>query len=557
MMHCRDAAHLLERFALLLELSGENPFKARAYSVAANVLATLDLPLDEAITSGAILSARGIGEGIRASLEELVRTGTISYLVTLERQIPPGVLQLTELRGVGAKKARQLWLDCGITSIEQLEQACREHRLASCKGFTQKTEQALLDAIAFWQSTRGYLQRHKAWQLFDATRRHLLENGAVEVLAAGELRRGIELISEVVIVAIATAPDRVALPEEFTPVGHRRYRTIATDIPIEIHLAEPATAGTVLLTATGSAEFIARLTHNTAIPLAATEEEIFHQLGLPFIPPELRDDGSIIEDAVHNGVPALVTLSDMRGMIHVHTTWSDGKHSIEEMAIAARQLGFEYIAICDHSHSAAYAGGLSIERVRQQKAEIVELNQRGLGICILHGIECDILPDGSLDYPDQVLAEFDLVVASVHSLFHLTMAEQTARMIRAIRNPYTTIVGHPTGRLLRRRESYPLDIPALIAEAAQTGTFIEFNVNPYRLDLDWRYHRLACSQGVRFAIDPDAHDIEGMAAIAEGITVARHGGLTAADVINTRSLSELLAMIAEQRQNKRRAEGVE
>lgn len=555
-MHCRDAAHLLERFALLLELSGENPFKARAYSVAAEVLAALDLSLDEALTSSALRTARGIGEGIRATLEELVRTGTIAQLVQLERQIPPGVVQLTELRGVGAKKARQLWLDCGITSIDQLERACREHAIASCKGFSQKTEQALLDAIAFWRSTRGYLQRHKAWRLFEAMRQHLLDNGATEVLAAGELRRGIEIISEVVIVAIASAPDRIILPDEFVPVGHRRYRTLTTDIPTEIHLADPNTAGTALLTATGSAEFIARLSHDTAIPLAATEEEIFHQLNVPFIPPELRDNESIIEDALHHGVPSLVTISDMRGMIHVHTTWSDGKNSIEEMAIAAHRLGFEYIVICDHSQSAAYAGGLSIERVRHQKAEIAAINERGLGIRILHGIECDILPDGSLDYPDQVLAEFDLVVASVHSHFHLSMAEQTARIIRAIRNPYTTIVGHPTGRLLLRRESYPLDIPAIIAEAAQTGTFIEFNVNPYRLDLDWRYHRLACSQGVRFAIDPDAHDIESMAALADGLTVARHGGLTAADVINTRSLAELLAMIAEQQQRKRLA-GVE
>ncbi len=549
-MECRDAALLLERYALLLELAGDNPYKARAYTAAAEALARLDGPLSSALESERFRSIRGIGEGIIATLTELAQTGTIAHLSELERQIPPGVVQLTELRGVGAKKARLLWQQCGITSIEQLERACLQHRIATCKGFSPRSEEALLEAIAFWRSTHGRIQRHKAWRLFHQLRSLLTEQGAIEVVAAGELRRGNDVISTLSAVVIADAPEALPVPDGFVPNGHRRYRSISGDITIELLLCTADSAGTALFMATGSEDFIAAALSNRSLPPLAREEEVFDYLGLPFIPPELREDATIIEHAQREGIPPLITLADMHGVLHVHTTWSDGKNTLEEMALAARSMGFEYIAICDHSQSAAYAGGLQPDRVLQQRAEIAALNERGLGIRILHGIESDILPDGSLDYPDHILAGFDLVVASVHSHFNLSATEQTARILRAMANPFTTILGHPTGRLLLRRDSYAVDIEAIITEAARTGTVIEFNVNPYRLDLDWRYHRRACSAGVRLAINPDAHSTEGIEDLADGITVARRGGLSAAAVVNTLPADEFLAMVHQQRHHK-------
>ncbi|RMF32578.1 MAG: PHP domain-containing protein [Chlorobiota bacterium] len=556
-MHCRDAAHLLERYALLLELAGENPFKARAFSRAAEILAPLDMALDQALALDAIQQARGIGEGIRGILVELAETGTIGHLETLERTIPASVVQLTELRGIGAKRARQLWQDCGITSIEDLERACRDGRIARCKGFTAKSQASLLEAIAFWRSTRGRLQRHKCWRLFDELRSFLLDHGAQEVYPAGELRRGAEVVSSLAIVAIADSPGVLPLPPDFVPSGARSYRSLERDIVAEIFLATPHDAGTALFSATGSSAFIHAVTGGTSLPPLPTEQDVFAHFGLPYVPPELRDDATLPERLRHGeSIPPLVTMDYMRGMLHVHTNWSDGKHSLEEMARAAAELGFEYIAICDHSQSAAYAGGLSIERVAEQRAAIEALNQRGLGIRILHGIESDILPDGSLDYPDDVLASFDLVVASVHSHFDLPEHEQTERICRALRNPYTTILGHPTGRLLLRRDGYRLDLERVLQEAARTGTAIEFNVNPYRLDLDWRYHQRACELGIRIAIDPDAHSTEGMLELADGITVARRGKLRAQDVLNTLPLAEFTAYVQAQRTRKQELAGL-
>ncbi|MCS7000459.1 MAG: PHP domain-containing protein [Bacteroidota bacterium] len=550
-MHSRDAAHMLDRYALLLEIAGENPFKARAFAAAAEMLAQHDQSLHDLIESGSLHHVRGIGEGILAVLEELDRTGTISHLAALEQQIPPGVIQLTELRGVGPKKARQLWLDYGITSIEQLERACQEQRVATWKGFSAKTQAALLEAIAFWRSTRGRIQRHKAWRYVRALQEVLQQHGAMQVFAAGPLRRGAEVIEEIVLVAVVLNPSTFQPPEGFQAAGSFRYRHLTADVPITLIVSEPESAGTALFFATGSEEFIAAAVASMPVPPLPREEDVFAALNLPFIPPELRNDAAIVQQVrAGASLPSLITLGDMRGMIHVHTTWSDGQNTIEEMALHARQLGFEYIVICDHSQSAAYAGGLTVERVLQQKAEIEALNKRLQGITILHGIESDILPDGSLDYPDEVLIHFDVVVASVHTHFNLSRHEQTARILRAIANPYTTILGHPTGRLLLRRSGYDVDLDAILAEAARTGTVIEFNVNPYRLDLDWRHHRTATAKGVRFAIDPDAHSIEGMAEITDGITVARRGGLTAADVVNTLSLEQFRAFTTQLRHSK-------
>ncbi|GIV49634.1 MAG: hypothetical protein KatS3mg038_0155 [Candidatus Kapaibacterium sp.] len=308
-MHCRDAAHLLERYALLLELAGENPFKARAFSRAAELLAPLDMALEHAVALEAIQQAPGIGEGIRGVLAELAKTGTIGHLETLERAIPAGVVQLTELRGIGAKRARQLWQDCGITSIEELERACRDGRIARCKGFTAKSQASLLEAIAFWRSTRGRLQRHKCWRLFDELRSFLLDHGAQEVYPAGELRRGTEVVSSLAIVAIADSPGVLPLPPDFIPSGARSYRSLERDIVVEIVLATPDETGTALFSATGSQAFIHAVAGSANLPLFPTEAEVFAHFGLPYVPPELRDDATLPERLRHGeSIPPLVTM---------------------------------------------------------------------------------------------------------------------------------------------------------------------------------------------------------------------------------------------------------
>jgi len=550
-MHCRDAALVLERYALLLELAGENPFKARAFRRAAELLVALDLPLGVALAGEELRHAPGIGEGVRSVLAELTEHGTITHLVQLERSIPRGVVELTELRGIGPSRARQLWQTCGITSIEELERACREGRIAQCKGFTEKTQASLLEAISFWRTIHGRLPRHKCWRLFNELRTLLLDRGASDVLPAGELRRGLEVVQSLAIVAVSTAPEDVLLPDDFELFQTGHYRSLERGIAVDIYLASPDNAGTALFRATGSDAFIHAASAHDHLPGLPSEVEVFAHLDLPFVPPELRDDPTLLERLRRGeSIPPLVTMEAMRGLLHVHTTWSDGKSSLEDMAHAAAQLGFEYIAICDHSRSAAYAGGLSIERVFEQRAAIDELNCRGTGIHILHGIESDILPDGSLDYPDEVLAQFDIVVASIHTHFDLPEHLQTERVCRALRNPFTTILGHPTGRLLLRREGYRIDIEQILQEASRTGTAIEFNVNPYRLDLDWRYHQRARELGVPIAINPDAHSTDALGELADGITVARHGMLRTEDVINTLPLDKFTSYVNAQRNRK-------
>lgn len=551
-LRCRDAATMLARYSVLLELAGESPYRARAYAAAAEQLAALDQPLAEALSSGALASVPGIGKGILETLTELSQTGTIAELERLEREIPAGVIELTELRGVGPKRARQLWQELGITSIDQLEQACRQQQLRLHKGFTERTEATLLEAIDFWRASRGRTHRHKAWRLLGALAELLRSCGIEQLLPAGQLRRGCEVIDALTAVAVVEEPASMALPEEFVRISPLRYRWQPPEsVPVELVLARPQEVGTALFLATGSDAFITAVVGAATLPPFATEEEVFAHLGMQPVPPQLREDASFIAAARAGSIPTLIDRSHMRGMLHVHTTWSDGKHTIEEMARAAQAMGFEYIAICDHSRSAAYAGGLSIEMVKQQRQAIAALNEQGLGITVLHGIESDILPDGSLDYPDEVLEQFDLVVGSVHSHFGLSYHEQTQRILRALRNSYLTILGHPTGRLLLRREGYAVDIDAIIAEAARTGTVIEFNVNPYRYDLDWRYHPRATAAGVRFAIDPDAHSTDGMAEVWDGITVAGKGALTPECVINTIPLAEFRQFVAALRDRKR------
>src|SRR5690606_6609117 len=424
--------------------------------------------------------------------------------------------ELLRVKGLGAKKVRRLWQTLGITTLEDLEAAAQIGRLAELPGFGEKSQENILKSIAL---LKRYGTRRRFDQAVTQAQPLLLkirELGHVDRAEyAGEIRRKLETVEKVEIVA--SAVDLNAACEALHSMwetnaesseGCRTLRGQLTDgMPLEIHVVLPDRYGLELWQRTGSEDHLRAFREQLGVPGAVhDEEDIFAAAGLPYIEPELRENMGEIEAAREGLLPDLITLDDLKGILHNHSTYSDGAHSLEQMTNAARGLGYAYYGACDHSRSLTVANGLSIERVRQQQEEIRRLNEMNPpGFHIFSGIESDILPDGSLDYPEEVLAGFDLVVASIHSRFNMTRDEATERLIRAIENPYTTMLGHPTGRLLLRREGYPIDHEKVIDACADHGVAIEINANPRRLDLDWRWVRRATERGVLISINPDAH----------------------------------------------------
>ncbi len=553
---------LLEEIALLLELQGENPYKAQAYARAARTLAEQEVDVQRAVEEGTLRQLPGIGPSLEEAIAEYVRRGTISLYEQLRQQIPSGLLELTQLPEVGPRRARQLYEQLGIASIEALEEACREHRVAALKGFGPKREQALLAAVRLWKESRRQLHVHTALREAQRWRELLLALPEVaQVSVTGTLRRFAETIGELAFVVASPRPERLArvlgkqLPE-LQPAGEWSFRGYGErGVAVQIELVSVEHAGWVLLRTTGTRAFVAALEEElrargfdptpqallrqgVPVPLR-TEEELFALLGLPVIPPELREEATIIGSVRREGLPRLVLPSDLRGMLHVHSTWSDGKASIRQMALAAKALGYSYIAICDHSPSAFYAGGLDPERLRQQHAEIDRLNGQSLGIRILKGAEVDILPDGSLDYPEEILEQLELVVASVHSHFKQSRSAMTARLLRALEHPAVHILGHPTGRLLLSRPPYEVDIDAIMEAALRLGKVIELNAQPYRLDVSWHVLRRWRTRGVRIAINPDAHTVAELEYVDFGMRLARKALFPPEQVLNTLTLEEL------------------
>src|SRR6266487_5333253 len=584
-------AQVLEEIATLLELKGENPFKIRAYGNAARSLETFGGNLADLQDEEALAKIPGIGKAIAAKVKELAGTGKLKYLEELRAEFPAAILQLFSISGLGAKKIKALYEQLHISSVEQLREACESGRVAKLPGFGETTQTKICTAIEQRAKHSGYFQFGQIAAETESLRRDLAAHpDALQVDVAGSYRRRREIVRDVDLVVATKEPATITeflvkhtLAESIIAQGPTKTSVrLRSGIQCDLRVVSSAEYPFALNYFTGSKEHNIemrsralprgwtlneyRLTRlppdpkakkvragrggrkpTTKIPTIRDEAELYHALGLDFIPPELRENCGEFEAAKSGKLPRLIELENLRGTFHCHTTASDGHNSLEEMVAAARELGLEYIGIADHSRSSVQAHGLDAARLKVQLVQIRKLQSTLSDIRIFSGIECDILRDGSLDFDDEILAALDFVVASVHSTFNLSEAEMTKRVIRAITNPFVTMLAHPTGRLLLKREGYAIDIPAVLEAAAETGTWIELNAAPKRLDLDWRWWPLAKEKGVRCVINPDAHRTVRLQDLWFGIGAARKGWLTKEDVVNCLPLAKIEAELKTKR----------
>ncbi|OWP63926.1 DNA polymerase/3'-5' exonuclease PolX [Hymenobacter amundsenii] len=556
--------------AQLLELHGENQFKIRAYEGTANALEALSFPVADVERTG-LPDRTGLSKTAAAKVAEMLDTGSFEDLDRLLAATPPGVVELLKIKGIGPKKIRSLWKELGIEDAAQLREAAETDRVSQLKGFGQKTQQALLDALDFTDQSRGKLLYPQGEELaHDLLARLETAPGTTQAAVSGQVRRRLETIETVTLVVATTAPaaahELLNGLDGLTPDPRRSgpfaWRGTATTsgVKVEVLLVAPAEFTNQLLLTSAADAHLAGALAAELLPgqpaslrqwlkreQFATEQALYERAGLQYVEPELREGLWELPLARENKLPQLLEPTDLRGSLHNHSTYSDGTHSLREMATFLRDGGYEYLGICDHSQAAHYANGLPVERVRQQHQEIDQLNQELAPFRIFKGIESDILSDGSLDYPPAVLETFDFIVASVHSNLKMDERKATTRVLRAIENPYTTMLGHPTGRLLLRREGYPLDHKAVIDACAQHNVIIEINANPWRLDLDWRWVHYALEQGVQLSINPDAHHTNGYADMRYGVFMGRKGGLTKATTFNTKSVEEAAAYFAKRK----------
>ncbi len=552
----RRTAAALEELALLAELAGENPFKVRAYANAARAIGRGPDDLEALAARGELTSLPGIGKGIATIVAEVISGGEPAQLAALRAGLPAGLPELVALPGLGPKRARALWRDLGIASLGELEYACRENRLVALAGFGPATQKRILDAIEF---SRRAGERHHisdGWRAAEETAAAIMKGAPGAVAAvAGEVRRFCETVAEAVVVCAAPSRGQIlsALVAPLQGAAADVSGGIAgrhpSGVPVRVVAVPRASFGAALAWHTGSARHLEQLAARAAtggLVLAAggltdasrrpvecgEETDLYGKLGLPWIPPELREGDGEVEAAAAGALPELVSDKDILGAVHVHTTDSDGTAPLEIMADAAAALGWSLLGIADHSQAAAYAHGLDAARLRAQGEAIATRNTRGDPPLLLRGTEADILADGALDLPEGVALDF--VVASVHSSFRQSLDAQTARLVRAVSRGPCTILGHPTGRLLLAREGYQVDLEAVLQAAAASGAAVEINAHPFRLDLDWRWVRRAVALGVPISIGPDAHDPAGLADVRWGLGIARKGWATADHVLNAK-----------------------
>jgi DNA polymerase (family 10) len=586
-MDKNQVASVLDEVGTLLELKEDsNPFEARAYQNAARSVSALDGDIEQLVRAGKLKGVPGLGSTILKRIEELVDTGHMALYDELVATTPPIKLEMLHIQGVGPKKINAIYNQLHVNSISELEQACKEDKVARLPGFGKKTQDKILQGIAFLSQYAErflYPVAEEEAARIEAVLRELPE--IVRLQAAGSLRRRRETVGDIDMVTsvddAAGEEVRRKIMDVFTSQPSVRAITgkgetkssvvLGSGIKMDLRVVNDSQFPYTLHHFTGSKEhhiplrrralsmnmtindyglFRGKEPHLELVP-CKDETAIYAALGMDYIEPELREDMGEIEAAAHHALPVLVQESDLRGVLHVHSTWSDGRNTIREMAEACIARGFTYLGMTDHSKVAAYAGGLSEESLRHQGKEIDALNKEFASrLHILKGTECDILKDGSLDYPDEVLASLDFVVASIHSQFNLSSQEQTERMLRAIANPYVDIIGHPTGRILLGREGYTLDLEAVIDAAAAHGVCIEINANPLRLDLDWRLLRRARDKAIKIPVNPDAHALAGLDDMRYGIGVARKGWLRREDVLNTLTSEEIQAYFKNRRSKK-------
>jgi len=579
-----EVAEILISIATLLELKGENPFKTRAYHNAARALDSLEEPLDKIVAEHRLSEVKGIGESLQKRITELVTTGRMGYYEDLKAATPPGLVAMLSIPGVGPKKIKVLHDELGLKTIEELEMACKNGAVAKLKGFGEKTAANICEGI---ERQRAYASRHLISDVLQAAEPLLeslrLHPDVIRCSTAGSLRRHREIVGDLDLLASSKQPTEVinfftqqpGIIKVLAKGETKASVLLEGGIQSDLRVVSDSEFPFALMYFTGSKEHnivmrqraierglrlneygLFRSKTETRDPKllvsCRTEDEVFQQLGLHFIAAEMREDLGEFGVAEKGPLPRLIEWTDLKGSLHNHSTWSDGKQTPAEIARSMQELGLAYWAVTDHSKASFQAKGLQIEQVREQLKELKAINQKladeGSPFRLLSGTEVDILRDGQLDFPDDLLAELDVVIASVHQSFNLTEAENTARLISAAKNPYVHILGHLTGRRLLEREAYKINHHALIDTCAATGTWIELNASPYRFDMDWRFWPYAKGKGVKCAINCDAHRFEQAGYLRLGAGIARKAGLARDDVVNTLPLEKLKQELRKKRE---------
>jgi len=562
-----ELSRIFEQIAKILKIKEENPFKIRAYEKITLVLENLPIDIETIYHQGGLNNIPGVGTGIAKKIEEFLTTGKLEYYEKLKETIPSGVIELLDISEVGPKTAKLLYEELGVDNIEKLEKAVKEHRIKDLPGMGEKSETNILRGIELYKRRKERFLLGRALPLAEEMVESLSQLKETDKISfAGSLRRKKETIGDIDILITSQNPEKImrtftslSQVREILAEGPTKSSIITKDdLHIDVRVVEPISFGAALQYFTGSKAHNIKLRElalkrglkineygvfevESGNRIAGEkEEEVYQALNLPFIPPELREDRGEIEAAQEKKLPQLIEYSQIRGDLHLHTKWSDGAHTIRQMAEAAKKRGYKYIAITDHSQSLKIAGGLTEKRLREQMEEIQKLNQELKDFTILSGIEVDIKSDGSLDFSDEMLSKLDVVIAAIHSGFKQESKIITERIIKAMQNRLVNILAHPTGRLIGFRESYQVDMNEMIKVAAETGTILEINAYPERLDLNDVYCRMAKDKGVQLAIETDAHSIDGLEFMNLGVDVARRGWLEEKDIVNTLPLNELL-----------------
>jgi len=569
-MDKKDVSALLKEIALFLEIQEEEPFRANTYMRAARSLDNSEEDLDTLIQENLLQTLPGIGDNLEKKIKEIYDTGTIPLYEELKERVPAGLLEILKIPGLGVKKVKTLYRELGITNLGELAYACEENRLLELPGFGARSQKKILEGIETLLHYQKSFLLLTAREVLDRVREDLLSYQRVEkCVATGSVRRWCEIVHDLDILVSGIDADELIplLIEMETIVETEKVNErlvigkTPEGIPIDFHIADPEGWGSWLVATTGNSGHLELIQENGGTnppllelrdsgvpePLFPEEKDFYHHFSLPYIPPEMREGQKELSFLQSNSSPQLVEAKDMRGIFHIHTTYSDGAVTLKKVVKDCYQLGWEFIGISDHSQSAFYANGLEKKDLERQASEIARLRRSyGDKIHIFHGVESDILPDGSLDYPDSILEELDLdfIIASIHSHFQMSTEDMTRRLIRALKHPRVTMLGHPTGRLLLAREAYSLDLEEIIRVAAEYGVILEINANPYRLDLNWEWADFAYEQGALLAINPDAHRLDALEHLEYGLAVARKAGLPPQALINTFSPEDIKKLFA-------------
>lgn len=564
-----EVAKVCLEIATFLELKGENPFKVRAYANAGRTIENLQEDVADLVETERLTEIKGIGVTLAEKITELLATGSLKYHEDLKNSIPPGLIEMLSIPGLGPKKVNTIHEELKISSVGELEYACNENRLVELDGFGEKSQENILKGINNLKKYQKLRLYNSAYSESQEIIKKLKKNkNTICVTVAGSLRRKKEVVKDIDMV-VASKKNK-SIMEDFVSdrnvdsiVSHGKTKSsviLKSGINVDLRVVSKEEFPFALHHFTGSKE------HNTEMRNLAKkkgmkmneyglfkrskllpcsdEKEIFEKLGLAYVPPELREGLGEVEAAGKKKIPDLIEKNDIQGIFHVHTNYSDGNMTLEEIVKKCGELGYHYVGISDHSEAAYYANGLKEDDIIRQRKEIKEINKKLKGFEIFHGIEADILPDGQVDYGPKILSEFDFVIASVHSSFTMKENEMTERLIKAIENPHVTMLGHPTGRLLLAREPYQVNMKKVIDAAKANKVMIELNSNPHRLDLDWKWCRYAKEKKVKISINPDAHSLEGLTHADFGVHIARKGWLTKKDCFNSLSADEVKAYLA-------------